>query len=288
MKKIFISLLILILLIFYYACIIKTDENKKVSNIESYKIASTSPIITELIFDTGLGKNLVANTTFCNYPEEAKKISKLGSYSNLNYEYALSLGVNYAVIHKGMDREKEIFNNLNINTVTIDTESIEGIIKSYDILGETFNNLENSTKAKNKIINEISKYSHLKNNKTKPKVLVVVFRPEGSNSIKKVTVASRSSIYNDILELLGATNALQEDRPYPELSTEAIITLNPDIIIEITHNVATGTLSQWTTLNNNINAKKNNKIFVTNDIVMSLVGPRLPIILDYFYNSIWN
>lgn len=288
MKKIIVTLIILILLVFYYIFIIKIDKNSNTSNIETYKIASTSPLITELIFDIGLGKNLVANTTFCNYPEEAKNINKLGSYSNINYEYALSLGVNYAVINDGMDREKDIFNNLNINTVTIDTESINGLINSYDILGKTFNNTENALKAKNKLTNEVSKYSHLKNNKNKPKVLVVVFRPEGSGTIKKVTVASRSSIYNDILELLGATNALQEDRPYPELSIEAIITLNPDIIIEITHNAASGTIKEWNTINDNINAKKNNKIFVTNESVMSLVGPRLPIVLDYFYKSIWN
>lgn len=288
MKKLFITLLIIILLNIYYFIIFKADNNISVSNSDNYEIASVSPVITELIYDASLGDNLVANTTFCNYPNDAKNKDKLGSYSNINYEYALSLGVNYAVIHKGMDREKEIFNNLNIKTIEVDTENINGLIESYDILGTAFNINEKTDIAKNKLISEIEKYKHLQNNQVKQKVLIVVFRPEGTGSIKKVTVASRSSIYNDILNLLGAENALQEDRPYPEITEEGIIALNPDVIIEITHNTAKGSIDEWKTLNNKINAVKNNRIYVTNEEVMSLVGPRLPIILEYFNNAIWK
>jgi len=55
------------------------------------KIVSMSPSLTEILFELGLGKNLVGVTTYCNYPPETAQIEKIGDFVNPNFERILNL-----------------------------------------------------------------------------------------------------------------------------------------------------------------------------------------------------
>ncbi|HYA88253.1 MAG TPA: helical backbone metal receptor, partial [Nitrospirota bacterium] len=55
------------------------------------RIVSLAPSMTEILFALGLGDNIVGVTTFCDYPEEAKKKPKIGGMSNPLLEAVLSL-----------------------------------------------------------------------------------------------------------------------------------------------------------------------------------------------------
>jgi iron complex transport system substrate-binding protein len=55
------------------------------------RIVSLAPSMTEILYALGLGDNIVAVTTFCDYPEEAKKKPKIGGMSNPSLEAVVSL-----------------------------------------------------------------------------------------------------------------------------------------------------------------------------------------------------
>ncbi|HQU86862.1 MAG TPA: hypothetical protein PKY59_27255, partial [Pyrinomonadaceae bacterium] len=46
------------------------------------RVVSLAPNLTENIFAVGAGDRLVGVTTFCNYPEDAQKIAKVGDTIN--------------------------------------------------------------------------------------------------------------------------------------------------------------------------------------------------------------
>ena len=52
----------------------------------SQRFISLSPTLTEILFELGAGKDLVAVTTYCVYPEEAKAKEKIGDFVNPNFE----------------------------------------------------------------------------------------------------------------------------------------------------------------------------------------------------------
>jgi len=56
------------------------------------KLASTSPQVTELLFDLGKGGDLVAVSAFSQYPKEASGLPELGTLFFPSIERALSLG----------------------------------------------------------------------------------------------------------------------------------------------------------------------------------------------------
>ncbi len=63
------------------------DLGKKIALAAEVKRAvSLAPNLTEIIFAVGAGDRLVGVTTFCNYPEEAEKIQKVGDTLKPNIE----------------------------------------------------------------------------------------------------------------------------------------------------------------------------------------------------------
>ena len=55
----------------------------------SERIVSLAPSINEIVFALGLGDEVVANTMFCNYPEQSKSKLKIGGYSSISIETLL-------------------------------------------------------------------------------------------------------------------------------------------------------------------------------------------------------
>ncbi len=55
------------------------------------RVISTAPSVTEMIFAAGGGDRLVGVTTFCDFPEEAKQIAKIGDTMNPNMESIIAL-----------------------------------------------------------------------------------------------------------------------------------------------------------------------------------------------------
>src|SRR5436190_24013608 len=53
------------------------------------RIISTGPSITEILFALGLGPRVVGVTQYCNYPLEAKKIKRIGTWMTPNMEAIL-------------------------------------------------------------------------------------------------------------------------------------------------------------------------------------------------------
>ena len=53
------------------------------------RIITLSPSLNEIVFALGSGKDIVANTQYCNFPIESKKIPKVGGYSSISLEKIL-------------------------------------------------------------------------------------------------------------------------------------------------------------------------------------------------------
>ena len=50
------------------------------------KIVTLAPNLTEFIYVLGAGDKLAGNTTFCNYPEAAKNIEKIGDILTIDLQ----------------------------------------------------------------------------------------------------------------------------------------------------------------------------------------------------------
>lgn len=272
-----IFLFIIIFILFAYFLM---QKNNKASN-DNIRLASLSPSITEFIYDTGLDKYLTANTTYCNYPEEAKDKEKIGSFNEVNYEKIAKLKINTVIIQQNMQQHKDKLESMGIKVIEINNNTINDILNAYDILGNAFNIKNITDKRKNQIKEKIENIKKsIPKNKEKYSAVISIFRNYGSE-ISTFTAAGRNNLYNDILEILNIDNPLKNFPPYTEISKESLLNINPDFIFDMYHGGNyKSAKNDWS--NMPLKAVKNNSVIILYEDYISLPGPRISLILEKF------
>ncbi|MEO0238010.1 MAG: ABC transporter substrate-binding protein, partial [candidate division WOR-3 bacterium] len=135
------------------------------SLLNGQRIVSFAPNITETLFFLSYDRYLVGRTSFCNYPEEAKKIEIAGSFIEVDFEKLLSLKPDIIFFSGNLTDKTEIFlkekkiKYYNIKMEKVD-DIIEGIKNITEIVGKDYDTVK-VNEIKNKILN-IKKVSHSK------------------------------------------------------------------------------------------------------------------------------
>ena len=277
----FASILTAVLFIYY-------NSDYKADN-KNIRIASLSPSITEYIYDIKMDKYLIADTTYCNYPEQAKYKEKIGSFSDINYEMVAKLNINTAIIHSHMAEQKLRLEKMGIKVIVINNNTIDDILSAYDILGDAFNIKNITDERKNEIISKINSIKNNIKKHNKKTAVVSIFRNYGSK-VSSITAAGGNNIYNDILNILNLKNPFENLPAYTEVSLESIIATNPDVIFDLYHGRdTTYAYNDWKNIP--LNAVNDNKIIILYDTYLSLPGPRIDKIIEKFaseYNKVSN
>ena len=75
---------------------LNTEANKELNkgfSLEESKptIIALAPHIVEMLYDVGAGGQIIGTTAFADYPEQAKKIPRIGNYVRLQLERVIEL-----------------------------------------------------------------------------------------------------------------------------------------------------------------------------------------------------
>lgn len=280
-SSVFSAAIILILLIY-----MKTGASRP-ANTADERIASLAPSATEYLYAIGLGDKIIADTIYCNYPEDAKNKAKIGALEQINYEYMARLNINTAVLQQGMDKQKQRLEEMGIRVITISNNTIDDIISSFDTLGAAFDMKETADLKKRELIEKIEAVkNNIPKNEKKETAVISVFR--NAAPVTTIIAAGGNNLYNDILDIFNLENPFAKYTPYPEISAEGIISVNPDIIIDITRKDAARTAAEeWNALPF-INAVRNGRIYIMEDNMISIPGPRIADILQQFAETLYG
>ncbi len=108
------------------------------------RAVSTAPSVTENIFAVGAGDRLVGVTTFCNYPEEAKSIVKIGDTMNPNMESIIALRPDVVFVSTASQIEA-FMKTLERNGIAVyvtNPQSLDGVLEELTKLGDMFGTTE--------------------------------------------------------------------------------------------------------------------------------------------------
>jgi iron complex transport system substrate-binding protein len=108
---------------------------------------------------------------------------------------------------------------------------------------------------------------------------------KNSDQSSTIYVAGHNDFYNDLIMLAGGQNAFTNTSlKTGTLSTEGILSLNPDVIIDMfpepdDHNYDLDKVrQQWQSLPQ-VNAVKNNRVHILEENYATIPGPRLGLLL---------
>ena len=230
------------------------------------RIISLIPSSTEILFAIGFGKEIIAVSNYCNYPEdEIKSLPRIGD-QNLNVEKIISLKPTILVDTNHIHQKYEnIFKSFNLNYVNIDIASYSDIPKAACLLAKL---LGNPQKADNFVSNwnsEIDKVNIKSNSKT-----IKIYAEISDNPYQ--AVGGNNNI-NSIIQIAGGKNIFDKQSEYPIVNSEMLLLSNPEIIILIYPDANVESIKNRTGWNN-IKAVKNNNIFIVNQDIFVRPGPR--------------
>lgn len=196
-------------------------------SLANQRIVTLSPSINEIVYALNKGEEIVANTAYCNYPKESKKVKKVGGYANISLEKILKVKPTLVLTQ---NYNQKLINNLKalgIKTLVFKTDTIESIKHTIKTLGKEFD----KQKKANELIYSIDKsLKSIENIITNQKIMIVIH--PSKNLKKSIFIAGNNLYFNDILKASGNKNAyISKNQAQPVLNVEKIIALNPDIVI---------------------------------------------------------
>jgi iron complex transport system substrate-binding protein len=256
------------------------------------RVISVTPAITETIYALGADSQLAGVSRFCDEPPAAALKPKIGDLFNLNYEMIIPLApdIIFITASSAHSHHKPLLDKTGASIVIIDDNSVNGIIDSIRIIGD---NTDTQPAAARLISTIESRLAAVKARidpaAVRPRVLLLYSLFNSDNAGDSVYACGRGNLYNELIELAGGVNAITSETPSaPLLSTERIVELRPDVIIQLDAGGAskrTDSRGVWSGYDI-IPAVRNNRIYVLSGSQLMRPGPRFVETLDAFEDAI--
>ena len=199
------------------------------------RIVSLMPSNTEILFALGLGEALVGVTDYCNYPPEleeavaAGRIQRVGDAFNVNEELLISLEPTLVVFGYSTEAAQNLaerLNDLGINTEIIFPQTVQQTMESIIRLGDLTGTGDRAAALVAEMeaaFAEAAAATEELPAEDRPKVLMLL-------DLDSLYVAGTGTLENELIKAAGGVNIV-ETAGYPQISEEAIIAGNPDIIL---------------------------------------------------------
>ncbi len=239
------------------------------------KIVSLAPSNTEILYALGLGGKVVGNTEYCDYPEEAKDVEKVGGFSDPNIEKIVSLEPDLVLGTTMHEKHVADMEKLGLKVVLINATNIDGVMKDVELVGQITGQTQEAETVVSDMQEKVSGVqTALKDLADDKKVKVFYLMWDDP-----ITTVGSNTLISDVLITAGGVNvAADAEQDYPNYSLEVLVTKNPDAIVYTKMGSGTGlnpdtikSKSGWEA----ISAVKNDRIYSIDDNLMSRPGPRI-------------
>ncbi|MEK6691962.1 MAG: helical backbone metal receptor, partial [Nitrospirota bacterium] len=205
------------------------------------RIVSLAPSITEIVYALGLKDRLVGVTTYCDYPEEAKKKPKVGGMVNPSVEAVITLKPDIVIMTTDGNPKEfgDRLRSLNVKTYVFRARRLSELPQGIREMGSVLGVKVRADKLANRIEEAINKFRGQQLNPLSPPFTLAPLRGAGftkggqgginhSSPKKKVLfiiwpepliVAGPGTAMDDVVTLLSAQNIASKAKvPYPKYS----------------------------------------------------------------------
>jgi iron complex transport system substrate-binding protein len=196
------------------------------------RIVSTSPSVTETLFGLGLGDRVVGVSSYCRYPAEVAKLPKVGTFLRPNAETIARLTPDLVFVHTGPSATASQLASLGIKTAVVDRETLASVFTSIRAIGAAAGVPDRAERLQADVRAALDRVKASVARRPPRKVLIVVGRRTGT--LTDMVAVGPGSYLHDVAAMAGGTNVLGNAAvAYPRISMETVISLAPDVIIDI-------------------------------------------------------
>jgi iron complex transport system substrate-binding protein len=248
------------------------------------RIIAIAPNSAELICELGACDRIVGVSKFCVYPPELLQRPRVGGFSDPDLERIAALRPDLLVMRGRNDALQRLCETLRIPIYTDQTDTMPGIEKCLQDLGERLGLSEKSAQCIREFRARLDAIRQRNAGKPRPRVLLTVSRQP--DRLANILTTGRGTFLDQAIEIAGGINVFGHlDMAYPQVSPEAIVAQQPDVILEfmpelkVTGEREERMLRQWRDLSK-MPAVASGRIHIVTDENCLIPSPRYTEVID--------
>jgi iron complex transport system substrate-binding protein len=191
------------------------------------RVVALAPSITEIIFALGQEHLLKGVTLYSDYPPEAARLPKVGSYVQLNLEKIVALKPDLCIaIKDGNPREvASRLESLSIPVYAVNPRNLETVMKTVLEIGKLLNATQQADILVQNMRSRVLKVKSLvAKTGSRPRVFFQI-------GISPIVSVGTDTFMHELIVLAGGKNLAQGPVAYPRFSREQVLALSPEVLI---------------------------------------------------------
>ncbi|HEV2881461.1 MAG TPA: ABC transporter substrate-binding protein [Pyrinomonadaceae bacterium] len=232
------------------------------------RIISLSPSTTEVLYGVGAFERVVAVSDYDKFPPEVSRLPKIGGWSNTNLEQVATLKPDLIIMTSSQaPLIKDKLDALDVRTVTVPSYTVADALKSIEQIGAVTGREEAARQLAAEVRAKLEDVRGRTRELPRVRVLCIVDRVPGT--LRGLYTATRGSFFAELIEIAGGESiAPPASNGFGQISKEAVVTLNPDIIFDMLQSgdgkLAENTQEVWRELGS-VRAVREGRVYKLND-----------------------
>lgn len=237
------------------------------------RIVSLSPTNTEIVFALGAGEKLVGVTSFCDYPEEAKEIEKIGDFEGPSIELIKKAQPD-VVLAGGYLQDDLIaaLEGLNVPVISTEAADIDSVYDSIAMISKVVGEEAKAEEIINNMQKSIDDIKARVSGKDRPNVFYLVWK-------EPIYTSGQGTFINEFIDIAGGKNIAGDLVGWAQYSPEELVKQNPDILIAALHSTDEGMRKEDFLQDDffqKLDCVKNGNVHImSDDNIVSRPGPRI-------------
>ena len=227
--------------------------------------------MTETLFALGFGDRVVGVTTYCDYPPEARRLPKIGGFTNPSLEAIVAtrpdlvIGVNDSS-HPVKTKELE---RLGIKIALISVTSLDEILNSFKSVARMLGRPEAGDKLAQKITRQFEQVKKRVAPAPRRSTLLAV-------GLRPLVAVGGKNFIDELITLAGGDNiAGNAAQPWLNLPDEYVVAKAPQVIIQAGMGSERGTSAKYWSDLKSIPAVKEGRVYSYPSDKILRPGPRV-------------
>jgi iron complex transport system substrate-binding protein len=237
------------------------------------RVISLAPSITEIVYALGQENRLKGVTRYSDFPSQAKKLPRIGSYVRLDIERIVALNPDLCIATKDGNPKAVIdrLESLRIPVYVVNPHNLDTILETIQAIGTVLNARDKAAILTNSMRSRIK---HVRTQAARAAYRPRVFFQIG---ISPIVSAGSPTFIHELIELAGGRNLAEGRIAYPRFSREQVLALEPEVFIITSmarQAVFEQVKAQWRRWPN-MPAVRDQRIFLVDSDLFDRPSPRL-------------
>ena len=197
------------------------------------RIVSVSPTVTEMLYGIGAFDRVVAVTDYCLYPPQARLLPKIGGWATPSVERVAGFRPDLVALSDAQAPFLEMaLAQLGIHTAIARSQEVQDAFAAMETLGRATGNEREAERLAAQTRAALDTVKKRAAGLGRPSVLCVVDRTPGT--LRELYAVTEGSFLAELIGIAGGKVSGGASRlGYGKLGQEAVLTMNPDIVLDI-------------------------------------------------------